>query len=79
MLPPREPGEFDDSKQRTPNSPFAPFTDGSILKTVGKVKKAQTGTRVRFWADFQIFPATASFSWEDLLARAARPRSSCPA
>ena len=65
-----EPGEFDDSKQRTPNSPFTPFVDGSTLKTVGKVKKAQTGTRVRFWADFQIFPATAAFSWEDLLSRA---------
>ena len=65
-----EPGEFDDSKQRTPNSPFKPFVDGSTLKTVGKVKKTQTGTRVRFWADFQIFPATEGFSWENLLARA---------
>ena len=65
-----EPGEFDDSKQRTPNSPFRPFVDGSTLKTVGKVKKSQTGTRVRFWADFQIFPATEGFSWENLLARA---------
>ena len=65
-----EPGEFDDSKQRTPNSPFKPFVDGSTLKIVGKVKKSQTGTRVRFWADFQIFPATEGFSWENLLARA---------
>ena len=65
-----EPGEFDDSKQRTPNSPFMPFVDGSTLKTVGKVKKTQTGTRVRFWADFQIFPANEGFSWENLLARA---------
>ena len=65
-----EPGQFDDSKQRTPNSPFTPFTDGSTLKTVGKVKKSQTGTRVRFWADFQIFPSTEGFSWENLLARA---------
>ena len=65
-----EPGQFDDSKQRTPNSPFMPFVDGSTLKTVGKVKKTQTGTRVRFWADFQIFPSTEGFSWENLLARA---------
>ena len=65
-----EPGEFDDSRQRTPNSPFTPFTDQSRLKTVGKVKRTKTGTRVRFWADFQIFPATEGFSWESLLARA---------
>ena len=65
-----EPGEFDDSRQRTPNSPFTPFTDQSRLKTVGRVKRTKTGTRVRFWADFQIFPATEGFSWESLLARA---------
>ncbi|MDC4233180.1 type IIA DNA topoisomerase subunit B [Actinomyces sp. B33] len=65
-----EPGEFDDTRQRTPNSPFTPFTDSSRLRTVAKVKKATTGTRVRFWADFQIFPADEGFSWETLLARA---------
>ena len=65
-----EPGEFDDSRQRTPNSPFTPFTDKSRLRQVGKVRKGVTGTRVRFWADFQIFPSTEGFSWEDLLARA---------
>ncbi|MCD4558050.1 type IIA DNA topoisomerase subunit B [Schaalia sp. lx-100] len=65
-----EPGEFDDSRSRTPNSPFTPFTDSSALKTVGKVKKNVTGTRVRFWADFQIFPSTEGFSWENLLSRA---------
>lgn len=65
-----EPGEFDDSRQRTPNSPFTPFTDQSRLKTVGKVAKKKTGTRVRFWADFQIFPSDEGFTWETLLARA---------
>ncbi len=65
-----EPGEFDDSRQRTPNSSFSPFTDSSRLRKVAKVRKGVTGTRVRFWADFQIFPATEGFSWEDLLARA---------
>ncbi|QWW18866.1 type IIA DNA topoisomerase subunit B [Schaalia sp. 19OD2882] len=65
-----EPGEFDDSRQRTPNSPFTPFTDSSALKTVAKVKRAVTGTRVRFWADFQIFPSTEGFAWDTLLARA---------
>lgn len=67
-----EPGEFDDSESRTPTSPFKPFTKESKLKVVGKAPKKKTGTRVRFWADFQIFPKTAStgFSWEHLLERA---------
>lgn len=65
-----EPGEFDDSRQRTPNSPFTAFTDESHLKTVAKVQPNVTATRVRFWADFQIFPASEGFSWEGLCARA---------
>ncbi len=65
-----EPGEFDDTRQRTPNAPFTPYTSSSRLQQVGRVKKGVTGTRVRFWADFQIFPSTEGFSWEDLLARA---------
>ncbi|MCI1641031.1 MAG: type IIA DNA topoisomerase subunit B [Actinomyces sp.] len=66
-----EPGEFDDdSHERTPNAPFTPFTSSSRLQQVGRVRKGVTGTRVRFWADFQIFPSTEGFSWEDLLARA---------
>nr|WP_026461012.1 DNA topoisomerase IV subunit B [Schaalia suimastitidis] len=65
-----EPGEFDDTLQRTPNSPFAPFTQSSKLKVSGKVKKGVTGTRVRFWADFQIFPSSEGFRWADLLDRA---------
>ncbi|RRC96303.1 type IIA DNA topoisomerase subunit B [Schaalia canis] len=65
-----EPGTFDDTHQRTPNSPFTPFVDSSALMKVGKVKKNVTGTRVRFWADFQIFPSTEGFDWEGLLARA---------
>lgn len=67
-----EPGIFDDQKSREPGSPFTPFTDLSELRVTGKVAKKKTGTRVRFWADFQIFPrsATTGFSWEDLLNRA---------
>lgn len=65
-----EPGEFDDSAGRTPNSPFAPFTESSRLKIVGKTKRGVTGTRVRFWADFQIFPKTEGFDWEKLTQRA---------
>lgn len=65
-----EPGRFDDTEQRTPNSPFTPFTDSSELDVVGKVARSTTGTRVRFWADFQIFPATEGFQWERLVERA---------
>ncbi len=66
-----EPGEFDDnSHERTPNAPFTPFTSSSRLQQVARVKKGITGTRVRFWADFQIFPPNEDFSWEDLLIRA---------
>ncbi|MDO5048446.1 MAG: DNA topoisomerase IV subunit B [Actinomycetaceae bacterium] len=65
-----EPGRFDDSRTRTPNSPFVPFTKSSELDVVGKTKRGVSGTRVRFWADFQIFPQTEGFDWESLLNRA---------
>ena len=65
-----EPGRFDDTSQRTPNSPFTPFTDSSTLDVVGKPKRGHTGTRVRFWADFQIFPATEGFDWDKIVERA---------
>lgn len=66
-----EPGNFD-PKGTGPQAKFSPFTDHSQLQVVGKVAKKKTGTRVRFWADFQIFPKSAAegFSWEDLRARA---------
>ncbi|MDU3134899.1 MAG: DNA topoisomerase IV subunit B [Winkia neuii] len=63
-------GIFDDSSGRTPESPFTPFGEKSELAVVGKTKKTLSGTRVRFWDDFQIFPPTESFDWELLLARA---------
>ena len=65
-----EPGVFDDSKGYGPNSPFVPFSSPQEIKVVGKAKRGQTGTRVRFWHDFQIFPASESFSWEKLTDRA---------
>ncbi|MEG9225707.1 DNA gyrase/topoisomerase IV subunit B [Aeromicrobium sp. Sec7.5] len=43
--------------------------EGSLEK-VGKVAKARTGTRVRYWADPQIFIKGAKFSYEDLTRRA---------
>lgn len=65
-----EPGVFDDSKGIAPNNPFTPFEDGSSLTVKGKVAKGVTGTRVRYWADQQIFSPGASFQTEDLDSRA---------
>ena len=65
-----EPGIFDDSKGIGPDAPFAPFTSGSELRVVGKVKKGVTGSRIRYWADRQIFTADARFSTDDLVTRA---------
>ena len=65
-----EPGTFDDSAGVSPESPFEPFVQGSELAVVGKVAKGVTGTRVRYWADRQIFPKTAVFSYDELVTRA---------
>lgn len=64
-----EPGRFDDSQGMQPNSPFTPFEEASAIDVVGKVRRGVTGTRVRFWHDFQIFPQTESFSWDALVDR----------
>jgi DNA gyrase subunit B len=65
-----EPGIFDDSKGIKPNNPFKPFDEKSILREVGKVGKGTTGTRIRYWADPQIFIKEANFSTSDLTDRA---------
>ena len=41
-----------------------------MLDVVGKAKRGVTGTRIRYWADRQIFTPDAKFSYEDLAARA---------
>jgi len=65
-----EPGVFSDTGELNPNNAFRPFEDSSKLTKLGKVKKGITGTRVRFWADYQIFPKDVDFSYEDLSNRA---------
>jgi DNA gyrase subunit B len=66
-----EPGQFDDpATGRDPKAPFRPFVDRSDLRVVGKTKRGVTGTRVRYWADPQIFLKSAAFSLDDLLGRA---------
>jgi DNA gyrase subunit B len=65
-----EPGVFDDSAGRSPEASFEPFVSGSELSVVGKAPRGRTGTRVRYWADREIFLATASFAYDELVTRA---------
>ena len=65
-----EPGVFADAGATGPDAPFTPFTSGSELRKVGKVAKGVTGTRIRYWADRQIFTKGATFEMDALLARA---------
>lgn len=65
-----EPGQFLDSGAPTPDSTFVPFTTGSELRVVGKVGKNVTGTRIRYWADPQIFTKGATFQADELIERA---------
>ena len=58
------PGVFDG------DGPDAAFTPEHGLRKVGKVAKARTGTRVRYWPDRQIFLADAELSWNHLMDRA---------
>lgn len=65
-----EPGRFDDSNGLGPNAPFVPFDEPQDIDVTGRVSAKKTGTRVRFWHDFQIFPQTETFSWDLLVSRA---------
>jgi DNA gyrase subunit B len=50
--------------------PDADFTPEVGLAVIGRAKRGVTGTRVRYWADKQIFLKEAEFSYADLAARA---------
>jgi DNA gyrase subunit B len=66
-----EPGTFaDPASGPTPDTGFTPFVDHSELTVVGKVARGRTGTRVRYWADRQIFPKSAVFAYDELVTRA---------
>ncbi|WP_229661682.1 DNA gyrase/topoisomerase IV subunit B [Phycicoccus endophyticus] len=69
-----EPGMFSDVAgahgAKDPGHEFTPYTRTSDLEVVGKPKRGVTGTRVRYWADPQIFLADAALDLESLLGRA---------
>ncbi|MFD1826684.1 DNA gyrase/topoisomerase IV subunit B [Mumia zhuanghuii] len=58
------PGEF------AGDTPDTTFTPKSGLRKIGRIKKTTTGTRVRYWADHQIFIKGAQFSYDELVTRA---------
>ena len=57
-------GEF------TGEGPGVDFTRKSGLRQVARVPKSRTGTRIRFWADRQVFLKDATFSYDGLTERA---------
>jgi DNA gyrase subunit B len=69
-----EPGQFSDVAgargAKDPAHPFTPFEGGSELAVVGRTRRGATGTRIRYWADEQIFIKDAQFDLDGLLARA---------
>ncbi|MFT4156892.1 MAG: DNA topoisomerase IV subunit B [Microbacterium sp.] len=66
-----EPGIFADVRgEKRPDAPFTPFQENSELRVVGKAPRGVTGTRIRYWADRQIFTKDAAFQLGDLETRA---------
>src|SRR6478609_8819431 len=57
-----EPGYFPDvaTGEKDPEHEFTPYVRRSELAVVGKARRGVTGTRVRYWADRQIFLKDAS-------------------
>ncbi len=66
-----EPGIFaDGGPGPTSDAPFTAFVDRSELRVVGKTKRGVTGTRIRYWADRQVFLPSAAFAYDELVDRA---------
>ncbi|GAA5208735.1 DNA gyrase/topoisomerase IV subunit B [Microbacterium kyungheense] len=62
-----EPGVFSNG---SPESAFTPFQERSELRVAGRAAKGATGTRIRYWADRQIFTKDAAFNLQELEQRA---------
>ncbi|MFL6152379.1 MAG: type IIA DNA topoisomerase subunit B [Ornithinibacter sp.] len=69
-----EPGVFSDvagaKGAKDPEHPFTPYVSISELEVIGTTRRGVTGTRVRYWADAQIFLREATFDLEGLVSRA---------
>ncbi|MGO3221160.1 ATP-binding protein, partial [Microbacterium gubbeenense] len=65
-----EPGVFADEGEARPDVAFSPFENGSELRIAGRAPRGVTGTRVRYWADRQIFTKDAAFQYDELVTRA---------
>ena len=63
-------GVFDDDGEPDPEAPFTPADGPAELRVVGKAKRGVTGTRVRYWADPQIFIKGSHFALDELHRRA---------
>ena len=50
-------------------SPFTEYTEASELRVIGRVRRGVTGTRVRYWADPQIFPRPDEYDAAALRSR----------
>ncbi|GAB2601314.1 DNA gyrase/topoisomerase IV subunit B [Kribbella endophytica] len=57
-------GEFDG------DGASASFTAAVGLRKAGRAKKGVTGTRIRYWADRQVFTKDAAFNYDELVTRA---------
>ena len=60
-----------DPEHPSPDSPFKRTRKNrpTELEIIGKVSPKTTGTRIRYWADPEIFNDTAEFSYEQLIDR----------
>ncbi|WEV66840.1 ATP-binding protein [Bifidobacterium sp. ESL0769] len=67
------PGVYDDpdAEHRSPDNKFKKTRKNkpTELEIIGKVTPKTTGTRIRYWADPEIFNDTARFSYEQLIDR----------
>lgn len=61
----------EDPTHPSPNSPFKKTRKNrpTELEIIGKVSPKTTGTRIRYWADPEIFNDTAEFSYDQLIDR----------
>lgn len=65
-----QPGRFNDRNKPQIDAPFEPVESGTEAEVIGKAKRGLTGTKVRYWADTQIFTPDATFLYDELEQRA---------